>query len=79
MSSQGSSESCRLQCQRHKTTGKKNVENWTQPGQEKKKQCKEIVGISILQPDLRERGRNPQYRQYGSALEQSTRVKFVMS
>ena len=44
---------------------RRNVENWTQSGRGKKKQCKEIGRISVLQPVLRERGRNSQYRQYG--------------
>ena len=43
----------------------KNVENLTRSGQGKKKQFKEIGRISILQPGLRERGGNSQYRQCG--------------
>ena len=48
-----------------KLLGIKNVESCTRSGQEKKKQCKEIGRISILQPGLGERERNSQYRQCG--------------
>ena len=79
MSSQGSSESCRLQCQRHKITGQKK--------------CRKL--LDTVQPGKKRRSaRKSEGSQFCSrvsenenailnivivvSLEHSTRVKFVM-
>ena len=66
MSSQGSSKSCRLQCQRHKTTGHKKCRklDTVRPGRNRSS-ARKSEGSQILQLGLRERERNSQYRQCG--------------